>query len=81
MPLPVTEVEFTRAREDLEFRRQLMVETLDLLLARIARLRTSKPAPDSAAAAQLRDGIGLAVGLADRLQALTKALDRGSQAA
>ena len=53
----------------LKRRQALMARALDLLLARIGRLYANKPAAGSAAAAQLREAIALAVRLADRLQA------------
>ncbi|HWM81015.1 MAG TPA: hypothetical protein VNQ56_03040 [Pseudolabrys sp.] len=86
MGAPIAEEEFVRARSDLAARRALMVRSLDLLLGRIALLRAYKPAMDSpvspaTTAQQLRDGIDLAVRLADRLQMLTKTLDGAAQPA
>jgi len=69
MGVPITEDEFALARGDLALRQALMARALDLLLARIGRLYANKPAAGSAAAAQLREAIALAVRLADRLQA------------
>ena len=71
----VTEDEFDRARQDPEFRQKLMVDKLDQLLEEIARLRETKPAPDSDTARQIREGVDLAVQLADLLQ---KAAETGS---
>jgi len=63
----VSEDDLARARNDLAFRQQLMAEKLEILLAALNKMRrSSNPTPE--AAAQLREGIDLAVKLADRLQ-------------
>jgi hypothetical protein len=80
MGAPIAEDEFVRARGDLALRRALMPRALDLLLAEIASRRAGRPSPDSPAARELREGIDMALRLADRLQALTKTLDHGSPA-
>jgi len=65
---PVTDEALARARQDPAFRRQLLTQSLDLLLNKLHRLRA---APGSAAAspAQLREGAVLAVKLAELIQA------------
>jgi len=68
----VTEDELNRAQQDPEFRQKLMMDKLDLLLGEIARLRETKPAPDSDVARQIREGVDLAVKLADLLQKTTE---------
>jgi hypothetical protein len=63
----VTEDDIARARSDPEFRQQLMVENLERLLDALNQMRRSadvKPA----AARQIREGVDLAVKLAERLQ-------------
>jgi hypothetical protein len=63
----VTDDELTRARQDPAFRQQLMAENLDRLLEALNRMRrTGEPSPDKAR--QMREGVDLAVELADRLQ-------------
>ena len=63
----VSEDDLARARMDPEFRQQLMAQNLERLLAALNDMRKSsdiKPA----AARQIREGVDLAVKLADRLQ-------------
>ncbi len=63
----VTEDDLARARCDPEFRQQLMADNLERLLDALNRMRkTSDVKPD--AARQIREGVDLAVKLADRLQ-------------
>jgi len=63
----VSEEELARARTDPEFRQQLMAANLEKLLAKLNDLRrTSDLKPD--VARQIREGVDLAVKLADRLQ-------------
>jgi hypothetical protein len=75
----ITEEEFARAKDDAQFRQRMMVEKLDLLLAEIARMRLDKPEPNSPTAKQIKEGVDLAVKLADILQ--KKAQADGTQAA
>ena len=63
----VTEDDLARARSDPCFRQQLLAQNLDRLLEALNRMRrSSNPNPD--AARQIREGVDLAVKLADRLQ-------------
>jgi hypothetical protein len=63
----VSDDDLTRARCDPAFRQQLLAENLEILLTALNKMRRSaNPTPE--AAAQLREGIDLAVKLADRLQ-------------
>jgi len=63
----VTEDDIARARNDPEFRQQLMAENLERLLEALNRMRKSSDLkPD--ATRQIREGVDLAVKLADRLQ-------------
>lgn len=63
----VTEEELARARTDPEFRQQFMAGKLEMLLE---ALNTMRRAPESTpeVARQIREGVDLAVILADRLQ-------------
>lgn len=65
----VTEEELARARREPEFRRKLLADSLDVLLATLNRMRNSKQVSDPACARQIREGVELAVKLADLLQA------------
>ena len=63
----VTEDELARARKEPEFRQQLMAENLERLLEALNRMRQAgDDRPDIAR--QLREGVELAVVLAERLQ-------------
>ncbi len=63
----VSEDDLARARTDPGFRQQLMAENLEKLLEKLNDLRrTSNLKPE--AARQIREGVDLAVKLADRLQ-------------
>jgi len=68
MPQFVSEHDLTRARGDAAFRQQLMADSLERLLEALRRMRkTDDPSPQTAR--QMREGVDLAVQLADRLQA------------
>jgi len=63
----VTEQDLARARDDAAFRRQLLAASLQWLLDTLKRMRRSEtPTPE--AARQMREGVALAVEIADRLQ-------------
>ena len=63
----VTEDDLARARSDPEFRQKLMADNLERLLEALNQMRrTSDIKPE--AARQIREGVDLAVKLADRLQ-------------
>jgi hypothetical protein len=63
----VTEDDLARARSDPEFRRRLLAENLDRLLAALNQMRkSSENTPDSVR--YIREGVDLAVQLADLLQ-------------
>jgi hypothetical protein len=62
----VTDFELLRAREDPAFRYQLVAATLELLLRELDRLRRSTA--DAVRARQMREGVDLAVRLAELLQ-------------
>ena len=61
-----TEDDIARSRLDPEFRKQLLASSLEKLLAALNQMRkNSDTDPDSAR--QIREGVDLAVKLADRL--------------
>jgi hypothetical protein len=63
----VTDQDLARARGDAAFRQQLMAGNLERLLQALKQLREAdNPGPQTAG--QLREGVDLAVKLADRLQ-------------
>lgn len=64
----VTDEVLERARQDSAFRRKLLSDNLEVLLARLNKMRSSGPSRDKTAAQQIRDGVDLAVKLADLLQ-------------
>ena len=70
---PVTDAELARARSDPAFRRQLLSQSLDVLLARLKKLRAAPPPPRAdKGASQIREGVELAVKLAELIQAPPK---------
>ena len=78
MPGIATEQDLARARCDVAFRQQMMADNLEGLLEALKKLRNAaNPSPESAR--QLREGVNLAVILADRLQ--KTAQNRGPAAA
>jgi hypothetical protein len=62
----VTDAVLARARQDPIFRHQLVADHLELLLNELNRLRSLTT--DATRARQIRDGVELAVRLADLLQ-------------
>jgi hypothetical protein len=64
----VTEQDLERARRDPAFRRKLLSDSLEVLLATLNKMRSSSRSLDKKSARQLRDGVDLAVKLADLLQ-------------
>ena len=64
----VTDEELDQARRDPAFRKQLLASNLDHLLMALARLRASEAANDPLPARQIKEGVQLAVKLADLLQ-------------
>lgn len=65
----VTDEDLQRARKDPAFRRKLLSDNLEILLATLNKMRaSSRGALDKDAARQIRDGVDLAVRLADLLQ-------------
>jgi len=64
---PVTDADLTRARMDPAFRQRLLEQNLEALLTGMKRLRGGA-APSGAGAKQLREGVELAVRLAELIQ-------------
>jgi hypothetical protein len=62
----VSDDDLARARSDPAFRQKLLTESLETLLAQIQKLRKSGPSAPSGA--QLREGVELAVRLAELIQ-------------
>ena len=63
----VSEDDLARARQDPAFRQQLLADNLERLLDALNKMRRSNP-DSPQAARQIREGVDLAVKLADRLQ-------------
>jgi len=65
---PVTDAQLAQARSDPAFRKKLLEESLEVLLAGVQKLRNAAPAQGSASAKQMREAIALAVRLAEMIQ-------------
>ena len=63
----VTEDDIARARGDPAFRQQMLAENLERLLEMLNKMRKNN-VTDRASALQIREGVDLAVKLANRLQ-------------
>jgi hypothetical protein len=68
---PVTEDELARARTDPAFRQKLLGQSMEALLAGIRKLRNA-PAVAGTGDKQIREGVELAVRLAELIQEPTK---------
>jgi hypothetical protein len=67
--LPVTDDDLARARRDPAFRQKLLAQNLDALLLSMKKLRGGAPsAKADAGGRQLREGVELAVRLAEIIQ-------------
>jgi hypothetical protein len=64
---PVSDDELARARSDPAFRQRLLSDNMEALLAGLQRLRKA-PVSDRAGAEQIREGVELAVRLAELIQ-------------
>jgi hypothetical protein len=64
---PVTDADLARARSDRAFRQKLLEQSLETLLAGVKKMRGSEPSA-GANAKQLREGVELAVRLAEIIQ-------------
>ncbi len=65
---PVTEAVLARARRDPDFRQHLLAQNLDLLLTTLQKLRGTGSS-SRASADEVREGVALAVRLAELIQA------------
>jgi len=65
-PLLISDSDLERARQDAHFRRQLLTESLELLLAELGKLQ--RAAHNTARADQVREGVELAVKLSNLLR-------------
>ncbi|MCC6888869.1 MAG: hypothetical protein IT536_10065 [Hyphomicrobiales bacterium] len=70
-PALVTEEDLARSRLDPDFRHRLVAASLERLLAALTHLRNGKT--DRGQAGQIREGVGLAVQLAEILQRMEQA--------
>ncbi|HEY4406606.1 MAG TPA: hypothetical protein VGN55_18325 [Xanthobacteraceae bacterium] len=64
----ITDSDLARARQDAGFRQQLLAESLELLLGELGKLQ--RAANNAGRADQVREGVELALKLADLLQRL-----------
>ena len=64
---PVTEAELARAREEPAFRQELLTRNLEVLLGRLQKERQATRNAD-ASIKQMREGVTLAVRLAELIQ-------------
>jgi hypothetical protein len=69
--VPVTDEDLARARSDPAFRHRLLSKNLDRLIAELNRLKSASTKIDAARARQIREGVQLAVKLAEILNKLT----------
>jgi len=65
--LPITDDDLARARGDRAFRQKLLEQSLEALLAAMKKLRKANPSA-GANARQLREGVEMAVRLAEIIQ-------------
>jgi hypothetical protein len=70
----VTDGDLVRARQDPDFRHKLVASNLEVLLEELNRLRRASPNPERAR--QIREGVDLAVRLADLLQRIASSAAR-----
>lgn len=69
--VPVTEEDLVRARSDPAFRQRLLAQNLDRLIVELNRLKSANAKIDVTRARQIREGVQLAVKLAEILNKLT----------
>lgn len=69
---PVTEADLAQARSNPAFRRKLLEQNLEALLAGLQRLRNTGPAQGTLGARQMREAVELAVRLAELIQGPVK---------
>ena len=66
---PVTDAELAHARRNPAFRQKLLQQNLELLLAKLQKLRAT-PSSARGSAKQIREGVELAVRLAELIQSV-----------
>ena len=64
----VTDEDLARARKDKAFRQKLLSDNLETLLSTLNKMRAAHGRLDKEAARQIRDGVDMAVKLAELLQ-------------
>jgi hypothetical protein len=64
----VTDSDLARARQDSGFRQRLLTESLELLLGELGKLQRAANNTNNARADQVREGVELAVKLAELLR-------------
>jgi hypothetical protein len=69
--VPVTDADLERARREPAFRQQLLAKSLERLIGELNRLKSASTKIDAARARQIREGVELAVKLAEILQKLS----------
>ncbi|MGD0025550.1 MAG: hypothetical protein ABSC37_13170 [Xanthobacteraceae bacterium] len=74
----VTDAELARARSDPAFRQKLLEQSLEALLAGLQKLHNAAPSQKSASAKQIREGVELAVRLAELIQTPARPSSNGS---
>ena len=72
---PVTEADLSRARTDPAFRQRFLQQSLDALLGRLQKER-QMPTTTAAKPSQMREGVTLAVRLAELIQTAEAARQR-----
>ncbi len=65
---PVTEAELARARQDPAFRQKLLTQNLEILLGRLQKQRQALSSA-AGSAKEMREGVTLAVRLAELIEA------------
>jgi hypothetical protein len=68
--VPVTQEDLARARSDPAFRQRLLAQNLDRLIMELNRLKSASAKIDATRAQQIREGVRLAVKLAEILNEL-----------
>jgi hypothetical protein len=68
--VPVTDADLERARREPAFRQELLAKSLDRLIGELNRLKSASTKIDAARAGQIREGVELAVKLAEILHTL-----------
>jgi hypothetical protein len=64
----VTDDDLARARHDRAFKHALLASSLDQLLTVMNKLKQANPDADAALTRQIREAVGLAVQLSDRIR-------------